>query len=292
MTWLAAIAIFVVGAAAFGVTYGRRARRRRDRPPVLAVDLAERVQAAAAAVVRATPWHPSSDPDAPPGAVAVEAALIAGDPRQALDAAEAMIAADPASEAARAWLAWALVANGQPDAALATLDRAPGDRLAGYVRARATHLAFEHGAGAIGALPPLITTADLAIMTLARGRGSAAWLQGAQDVQLSAEQVRAAVAEHRELTARCLGLALDALAAAPGFAEAGYLVARLAIKAGALAAGRAMFDAVAPRMVGRPEAEGLDRDRRDLDDPDAAVAAAKQPPVPESAKRSRRLRVL
>jgi len=104
--------------------------------------------------------------------------------------------------------------------------------------------------------------------------------------------VRGAVAEHREVTARCLGLALDALAAAPGFAEAGYLVARLAIKAGALAPGRAMFAAVAPRMTGRPDAEGLARDVRDLDDPDAAVQAAKQAPVPESAKRSRRLRVL
>ena len=300
MTWLAAIAIAVVCLAGFGVIYARRARRRRDRPPVLAADLAARVTAAARAFAGAEPWHPSAD-NAPEGAVAVEAALIANDPKRALEAAETMVAAAPGHDLPRHWLAWALVANGQPAAAIGALDdrvelailHVGGPyRLGRYVRARAEHLAFEHGAGAIGALPPLVTTADLAVMTLARGRGSAAWLQGAQEVQLSAEQVRAAVAEHREVTARCLGDALAALADLPGFADAAYLVARLAIKAGALGPARAMFDAVAPRIAGRPDAESFARDLRDLDDPEAAVAAAKQAPVPESAKRSRSLRVL
>lgn len=93
------------------------------------------------------------------------------------------------------------------------------------------------GAGATGAVPPLVTTADLAIVTLASGRGAATWLTGATDVQLSADQVRAAIAEHRELTARCLAGALEA---APGFIDAAYLVARLAVKAGLLPAARAV----------------------------------------------------
>jgi hypothetical protein len=195
------------------------------------------------------------------------------------------------------WLAWALCANGQPAAALEQLGQAKqrgleADPLAAYVCARAEHLAFEHGTGAIGALPPLVTTADLAIVTLARGRGGAAWLTGGKEVQLSSDTVLAAVGEHREITARCLGLALDALALAPGFADAGYLVARLAIKAGALVEGSAMFETMASRMPGRPDAEAFARDRQDLADPSGAVAAAKRPAVRQVAKRSRSLRVL
>ncbi len=154
----------------------------------------------------------------------------------------------------------------------------PAGPLAAYVTARATHLRFEHAAGADrrrrrrSSPPP-----DLAIVTLASGRGSATWLTGATDVALSADQVRAAIAEHRELTARCLAIALDALDAAPGFTDAAYLAARLAVKAGLLPAARALRRA-RPRIAGRPDADTFERDRRDLEDPAGAVAAAKLPP--------------
>jgi hypothetical protein len=141
-------------------------------------------------------------------------------------------------------------------------------------------------------MPPLITTADLAVLTLASGRGAATWLRGTTEAELSATQARAAIAEHRVITARCLARALDALEAAPGFADAAYLVARLGVKAGLLAQARALFDAVASRMPGRPEAEAFARDRKDLADPQAAVAAAKLAPVPTTAKRSRSLKVI
>jgi hypothetical protein len=133
------------------------------------------------------------------------------------------------------------------------------------------------------------------VVTLASGRGAATWLTGATDVQLTADQVRAAIAEHREVTARCLALALDALDAAPGFADAAYLVARLAVKAGLVGAARDLFAALAHRIAGRPDADAFARDRRDLDDPASVVAAAKVPPPPPAsgkAKRSRSLRVL
>jgi hypothetical protein len=141
-------------------------------------------------------------------------------------------------------------------------------------------------------VPPLVTTADLAVVTLASGRGAATWLQGTTEVQLSANQARAAITEHRELTARCLAKALEALEAQPGFADAAYLVARLAVKAGLIEQGRALFDALVPRMQGRPERDAFERDRKDLADPANAVAAAKQPPLPGPAKRSRSLKVL
>jgi hypothetical protein len=299
--WLLA-ALLLFAASGIAIVLVRRLRRRRGGSVVIPEDLAARALAAARSLAAAAPWQPSSAPDAPPAAAAIEAALIAGDPPRALEAAESARAAAPDAPAARVWLAWALCANGQPTGALDQLRREPalGDAagpLARYVAARAEHLRFEHGAGATGAVPPLVTTADLAIVTLASGRGSATWLTGATDVSLSADQVRAAIAEHREITARCLAGALDALDAAPGFTDAAYLAARLAVKAGLVPAARALFDAIAPRIAGRPDADAFERDRRDLEDPAGAVAAAKSPPPPPpattgKAKRSRSLRVL
>jgi len=294
--WLAA-ALGLIAVSVLGIAYTGK-RRRRGPTPVVSPELAGRLAAAASALTDATPWQPAAAGDAPATAAAFEAALIAGEPGAALELAEAALASPQAPAAdrdapARVWLAWALCANGQPRAALDQLAKAgePAGALAHYVAARAGHLLFEHGHGAVGAIPPLITTGDLAVVTLGRGRGGAAWLAGATDVQLSAAQVTAAIAEHREVTARCLTGALAALELAPGFADAAYLAARLAVKAGLIGQARALFDAVAPRMLGRPDAAALERDRKDLADPTRAVAAAKQPAL-DKGQRSRSLRVL
>ena len=293
MTWLVlSLSIFAV--AFIGVVWAQR-RRRREVHVVVPTDLAARIDAATRALADASPWQPASAADAPASAAAIEAALIANDRARALELAEAALVASPdAASATKMWLAWALVANGQPTAALAQLEPSP-DALGLYLQARAEHLQFEHVAGATYAVPALITTADLAVVTLASGRGAATWLKGTTDVELSAAQAKAAIAEHRDVTARCLARALDALDAAPGFADAAYLVARLAVKAGLLAQARALFDALATRMIGRPDADAFERDRKDLADPVSAVAAAKLPPLPPmagKAKRSRSLKVL
>ena len=294
MIWLG-LAIAIATTSVLGARFvARRARRAPGDPAVVAPDLAARVGDAVQAFTAASPWSPAMRSDAPAVAAAVESALIAGDARRALAIAETAVAAAPDDRTTRVWLAWALCANAQPGAALDQLAVAAADRdaLALYLAARAEHLRFEHVAGATGTMPPLVTTADLAIVTLARGRGAPAWLQGTREAQLSAAEVRAAIAEHRVVTARCLARALDALALAPGFADAAYLVARLSIKAGLVDSGRAMFDAVAPAMTGRPDADAFARDRADLADPHGAVAAAKRPPVADTGKRSRSLRVL
>jgi hypothetical protein len=283
-----------VGAlSALGIARVRK--RAHIAGPVVATELAARLAVATQGFASATPWQPAAAPDAPAVAAAIEAALIAHEPRRALELAEAALAAvpDTADGALRIWLAWALCANAQPRAALEQLAKAgdPGGALVAYVTARASHLLFEHGHGADGAIPPLITTGDLAIVTLGRGRGSAAWLAGATDVQLSAAQVQAAIAEHRTVTARCLAGALDALDRAPGFVDAAYLAARLAAKAGHIGPAAALFTAIAPRMLGRPDAAAFERDREDLSNPTRAVAAARQKPL-ERGQRSRRLRVL
>jgi hypothetical protein len=297
-----ALALVVIGAFGAAVWSKRRAPRVAL---AIAGDLPRRAAAAARALATAEPWLPATAPDAPEAAAAIEAALIAGDASKALAAAEAAVAAAPDAAAPRVWLAWALCASAEPAAALVQLETArglasgvlPGGALGAYVEARAGHLAFERatGAAALGAVPPLVTAGDLAIVTLAGAKGGAAWLAGAADAQVSPAEVSAAMAEHRTATARALGRALDALDAAPGFADAGYLAARLAVKAGALAEARALFAALASRMAGRPDGDSFARDVADLDDPSGAVAAALAPPkapIAATAKRSRSLKVL
>jgi len=290
MTWLVlALSLFAV--SIIGIVWARR-RARREVNVVVATDLAPRIEAATRAFVLAAPWQPASDASAPEVAAAIESQLIANERARALEMAESAIVASPENAATKIWLAWALLANGQPTAALAQLPVASTDGFTIYLRARAEHLQFEHATGAIDPVPPLITTADLAVVTLASGRGAATWLKGTTEVELSSGQARAAIAEHRELTARCLARALDALDVAPGFADGAYLVARLAVKAGLLVPARGLFDALATRMTGRPDADAFARDRNDLADPATAVAAAKTAPLPGKAKRPRSLKVL
>lgn len=292
MIWLVA-ALGLIAASALGIARAGR-RARRSGAPVVPPELAAQLAAATRAFADAAPWQPAAATDAPVAAAGIEAALIARDLPRALELAEAALATSPVpAPAARIWLAWALCANGQPRAALDQLVQAgtADGALASYVAARAAHQLFEHGHGAQGATPPLVTTGDLAVVTLGRGRGGAAWLTGTTDVQLSAAEVRAAIAEHREVTAHCLAGALDALGRAPGFTDAAYLAARLAVKAGLVAPASALFAVLVPRMLGRPDADAFERDRRDLADPTAAVAAAKQR-APVRGQRPRSLRVL
>jgi hypothetical protein len=298
--WLGlALAIAVLTALVIGFL---RAKSKRAVSLIVADDLEHRISVARRMFDKAPPWQPASSKDAPEAAAAIEAALIAGDPKRALELAElALVATEgksaEAAGAARVWLAWALCASGQPIAALDQLSQVGPDvagPLAKYVAARAEHLKFEHGVGAVGAVPPLVTAGDVTVVTLARGRGSAAWMGGgtAAETQLSSADVKAAVAEHREITARCLEGALAALALQPGFVDAAYLVARLGVKAGFVAEAAALFDALVPKITGRPDAEAFDRDRGDLADPTAAVAAARIKPEPATVKRSRSLKVL
>jgi len=295
--WLTlALAVAVLTALVIGFL---RHRGKRTVGLLVATDLADRIVAATRAFKKTPAWQPAASIEAPEAAAAIEAALIARESKRALDLAEhALVASD--TEATRTWLAWALCANSQPIAALGQLPPARSDdkptrsALAHYVAARAEHLKFEHAVGAVGAVPPLITAGDVAVVTLARGRGGAAWLGVGSETesQLSAVEVKAAVAEHREITARCLESALEALALQPGFVDAAYLVARLAVKAGFVDEATELFDALAPKIIGRPDAEAYERDRNDLADPSNAVANARIKPASPTSKRSRSLKVL
>jgi hypothetical protein len=108
MFWFV-VALLLGVATAVGVLYVRK-RAKRPGVVVVSADLAKRIEAATRAFAKAAPWQPASVSDAPESAAAIEAALIAREPRRALELAERRWwrrAAKPAPSSA-AWLAWVL----------------------------------------------------------------------------------------------------------------------------------------------------------------------------------------
>jgi hypothetical protein len=172
MLWLA-VALALGAMALAGVVYTRR-RMRRAVMVIVPQDLPERVVAATRAFTKARPWQPSKAAGVPETAAAIEAALIARDPRRALELVETALASRSGvpSDGERVWLGWVLCANSQPTAALDQLaqvrDPERQGALGTYVRARAEHLKFEHAVGAVESVPPIVTVGDLAVVTLAR----------------------------------------------------------------------------------------------------------------------------
>ncbi|MBA2539075.1 MAG: hypothetical protein H0V17_05520, partial [Deltaproteobacteria bacterium] len=156
MFWfVTALAISVLTVVVIGYL---RHKAKRPVAVLLADDLGPRIRTAIKAFKKAAPWQPAASTDAPEAAAAVEAALIAREPRRALEVAELGLAAGDGKvpEApARVWLAWALCASGQPIGALdqlaqidvSKLAHAGARAVASYVAARAEHLKFEHGVG-------------------------------------------------------------------------------------------------------------------------------------------------
>ena len=306
-----AILIVVASAAAMWWLRGVYAARRIGGGPAISAELRSELRRAIRLAKRSpvgpsdSIWSPAMAAGAHAASADVEAALKREQLDGALTIAEAAVAATPHDPQANLLLAWVTVVAGHANAAGATMYklRARTDLgpLGDFVRARARHLIFEHRAGATDAVPPLITAGDIAVVTLARAQGGPTWMVGGeQELGLDAQQARAAINEHRIETVACLRLALQAFTAQPDFVDAGYWVARLAIKAGLVDDGTQLFTALAPRMIGRPDAAAFARDCAALQDPTAAFAAATapppapppEPPPIERGKRSKSLRVL
>lgn len=307
-----AILIVVASAAAMWWLRGVYAARRAGVGPAISAELRSELRRAIRLATR-TPversdrpsWSPALAAGAHPACADVEAALKRQQLDGALTIAEAAVTAAPHDPQANLLLAWVTVVAGHANAAGASMYklRARTDLgpLGDFVAARARYLIFEQRAGATEAVPPLITAGDIAVVTLARAQASPTWMVGGeQELGLDAQQARAAINEHRLETVACLRLALQAFTAQPDFVDAGYWVARLAIKAGLVDEGKQLFTALAPRMVGRPDAVAFARDCAALQDPTAAFAAATapppapppEPPPLERGKRSKSLRVL
>ncbi len=311
MIAIAALAILIVVASAAAMWWlrGVDAARRTGGSSAISSELRTALQHAIRLAQRSAgpppTWSPAMAVGAHPAAADVEAALKRQQLDSALQIAEAAVAAAPHDPQANLLLAWVTVVAGHANAAGATMYklRARTDlgALGDFVAARARHLIFEQRAGATEAVPPLITAGDIAVVTLARAQGGATWMVGGEhELGFDAQQARAAIDEHRLETIACLQQALRAFTAQPDFVDAGYWVARLAIKAGLVDDGKQLLSALAPRMIGRPDAAAFARDCAALQDPTAAFAAATTAPAPPPPEpppiargiRSKSLRVL
>jgi hypothetical protein len=315
---LSALAIAIVVASALAIWWLRiRARTSRVSQSLRTIvgdDLVGELRSAVRAIEsdRNNVWTPADAADNHPALAEVESALVQRNWSQALNVAEHALASTPSDPRAGLLLAWAAVSAGHANAAGAQMYKlmqlAPArwqalGPLAPYVAARAQHLVFEQRAGATELLPPLITTGDLAVISLASASGASTWLVGTSELQLDASESRAAIDEHRRETAQCLHRVLQALDAdtgQPAFVDAAFIAGRLAMKLGLVADGKRMLKALSDRMQKRPDAEHFARDLLVMEDPSAAFSAALTPPAPPPpaepdigrGKRSKSLRVL
>jgi hypothetical protein len=204
-----------------------------------------------------------------------------------LGAAEALVASAPEDGRARAHLAWALLERGDLDAALGEAARARtlgGGALAFLIDGRAAHAAAARAAG-----PPegpgdpatasaLLTRAELAILQRERAR------------RRSGEPMPAAVAAHLRRYQDAMARILAAAETEPGWVAALHQAARVAIKIGLVAEGRALFDRLEPLAVGVDES-AVRRDLAQLRSDDVTGALIHSEP-PSGARRSPRLRIL
>jgi hypothetical protein len=285
---------------------GAEHRERREA-------LRERLRALVVAVPERTPLMPHDLP-ALPAAATIEAHLYAGEPRQALAAAEAAVADAPQSPAAHVLLARALLYCDAlvPAAAEVARARQLGARelLLDHVEGRVEHLLWVRRVNPgnpevqQALVPPLVTPFDRFVLKLARQQqvapaDAAVWLAGAESggepghsTTLDPETVKLLVQQHHEAGAKSLELLLCAAERAPGSAELVYHAARRALQTGFVPEGRQLIDRLEPLMTESPEREAYLRDRADLDGRVDLPPEPPPPPVAPDARRSPRLKIV
>jgi hypothetical protein len=147
--------------------------------------------------------------------------------------------------------------------------------MADYLQARAEHAARAAEAltrfprAGNSELPSIIEPIDLLVLQLERqrraGRSQAAlWLAGAGQHTLAPDDIAALVADHFGTYQRQLGMLLDACEQDPGFGEALFWAARLALKLG-FEAGHDLLAAAEPHLHESPELSRYQRERRELE---------------------------
>jgi len=314
---LLSLAVIVLGAMVASVFWRWRERRRsrgpgaehrarRDR-------LRERLRALVMAVPERAPLMPHDLP-ALPTAATIEAHLLAGDPRQALAAAELTVAEAPQNAAAHVLLARTLLYCDALVPAAAEIARArqlgARELLLDHVEGRVEHLLWirrvNPGNPEVqqALVPPLVTPFDRFVLKLARQQqvapaDAAVWLAGAggegaagQSTTLDPETVALLVEQHHEAGVKSLELLLDAAERAPGSAELVYHAARRALQTGFVSEGRALVERLEPLMAASTEREAYERDRADLAGRVDLPPEPPLPPTPATAKRSPRLKIV
>ncbi len=200
-----------------------------------------------------------------------------------LAAAEALVASSPEDGGAHALLAWALLERGDLDAAMgeATRARTGGGALALLVEGRAACAVAARAAGSSGsaAEAALLTPGELAILQRERGR------------RIAGEPTPAPVAAHLRRYHDALASILAAAETDPAMLDAVHQAARVAIKVGLVAEGRALFDRIEPLVSGTAIEADVRRDLTQLRGDDLSGALARAEPA-ATARRSLRLRIL
>ncbi|MEM9492778.1 MAG: hypothetical protein AAGC55_26760, partial [Myxococcota bacterium] len=148
-------------------------------------------------------------------------------------------------------------------------------------------------------VPSLITPFEMFILQLERQRqrsqeAAALWLASLGDGKrtLDHDEISALVIEHFSAYYDSLDKLIRACEHEPGFTEAVYHTARLALKAGFIRQGIELMDRLEPLMESCPEKRYYDRDLAELRDEEAPDALANLPPVAETPRRFKSPKVL
>lgn len=293
-----------------------RAQRDAARVPPELVARRAALRARLVALAERMPERPALVPgDLPalPGAAAVEAHLLAGEPKLALAAAEQIVAGAPSDPGAHALLARALLYGDALAPAAGEIARARelggADPVLDYVEGLVEHLLWlrKVNPGVMevqtALVPPLVTPFDRVVLGLARqrqgtSREATVWMAtGGREAEAAVDPEAAArlLAQHVAVGERSLGLLLNAAEAAPGSAERLYHTARRALQLGFVAEGRRLMERLEPLVAASGDARELAAYQRDRADLDGRVDLPPDPPVPPTppgAKRSSKLVIL
>ncbi len=281
----------------------------RSSWPKALLDRRDELRMRLAGVVERVPARPSLLSNGPshPAAARVEAKLLARDPRGALRAAEELLPADPNDPRVHVLLARALLFCDELDAAADELARARAYGATGamcdYLEGRVGHSLVVRQTNRQNAevmqspVPSMITPFEMFVLQLERQRRSsdkaaAVWLAGIGNDTLGHDDILTLVTEHFGSYYDALERTLSAAEAEPGFADALYHTARLALKVGFLDEGRTLMDRIEPLMADSLEERYYRRDIGTLRDETVSAQVSSLPTIADGARRSSKLRVL
>jgi hypothetical protein len=279
----ALIGLLALGAAAIIIALVLRSRRRSDDlPPRVTARQHALRQRLAEVIVRVptTPRLSSGEVPDHPQAASIEAKLLAGNPQAALSEAEDLLTRSPHDARVRVLLARVLIHCNELRAASYELTRARGLGGSGpmldYLEGRAHHLQLHSrtspGDRAQAWAAEVITPFELFILQLRQRRSrkaalavAAARATGAGNARpIEPHELDALLSDHFSAYYDCLEKLMTAVESEPGFSDALYHTARLALKAGFTDEGLALMRKIAPLMDASPERSSYARDLRRL----------------------------
>jgi hypothetical protein len=297
------LGLFALGAAAIIIALAlrRRRRSRADLPPRVTARQRVLRQRLAEIILRVptTPRLSSGEVPDHPRAASIEAKLLSGNPQAALSEAEDLLARSPQDVRVRVLLARVLIHCNELRAASYELTRARGLGGSGpmldYLEGRAHHLQLHSrtspGDRAQAWAAEIITPFELFILQLRQQRSRKAAIAVATARSTSARGARpiepheleTLLIDHFSAYYDCLEKLVTAVESEPGFSDALYHTARLALKAGFTDEGLALMRKIAPLMDASPERSSYARDLRRLRGEMPEVVSAPTAPTARAA---------